>query len=248
MKLTFDWNCVIEVEEGREQASFVTDLVCEHRRGEIEVALLATSASENSRLQRFPGSAELFKKRVAKLGWDDLPVVPMPAIFSLSYIDSSFIIDDREAFDRDKNALWQVISLNVSSRALDHLRDEQILNDESIQSIELRKWRNIFCDVMSAYSHIHAKRDIFVTNNTKDFQKNHSKLALLGMEHISTPSKTRALIEKYDNLNSTTYPIASKIPRHFSQSSFICTISASMSSNLISGRRYSTKATDTCAP
>ena len=85
MKLTLDWNCVIEVEEQRQQASFAIDLVDRHRNGEFEVALLAASASENTKSKLFPGNAKLFKDRVAAIGWEDLPIVLMPGVWGLSY-------------------------------------------------------------------------------------------------------------------------------------------------------------------
>ena len=199
MKLTLDWNCVIEVEEGRSQASCVTDLVNAHRNGELEVALLAASASENTKSKLFPGNSGVFKRRVAQLGWDDLPLVPMPGIYGLSYWDFCFYVGDGEDFKRDMDALWQIIAPKMQSNPSDHLADVQTLDDNWIQSEALSKWRNAWCDVVSAYSHIHAGRDIFVTNNTRDFQKNADALALQGMENISTPAETRSLMEKLKN-------------------------------------------------
>jgi hypothetical protein len=64
MKLTLDWNCVIEVEEVRPQSGDVLELVRFHRLGVVEVALLAASASENTKSKVFPGNAKLFKSRV----------------------------------------------------------------------------------------------------------------------------------------------------------------------------------------
>lgn len=202
MKITLDWNCVIEVEECRPQATFVTELIEAHRIGEFEVALLAASASENTRSRIFPGNAEIFKTRIAQLGWNDLPLVPMPGIYGLSYWDFCFYVSDGEAFNRDRDALWQVIAPNIPSKPSDHLTDGLTVGDISIQSKTLSKWRNTWCDVISAYSHIYAGRDIFVTNNTRDFQRNAIKLAALGMAHISTPSETRSLIERLSTTSS----------------------------------------------
>lgn len=186
---------MIEVENLGPQAAFVIDLVNAHRKGEFEVALLAASASENNRSKLFPGNAAFFKKRVKQLGWDDLPIVPMPGILGLSYFDFCFYVGDGEAFERDVDALWQVIAPNVLRKPSDHLADGQKLNDDMIQSRELAKWRNTWCDVISAYSHIHAARDLYVTNNTSDFQKKAPALAKLGMNHISTPTDALGLVE-----------------------------------------------------
>lgn len=191
---------MIAVENQEPQATFVIDLVNAHRQNEIEVALLAASASENDKSKLFPGNAAFFKERVKKLGWDDLPIVPMPGIFGLSYIDFCFFVGDNEAFERDVDALWQVIAPNVPQKPSDHLADGQQLNDETIQSYELSKWRNTWCDVISAYSHIHAGRDIYVTNNTSDFQRKARSLANLGMEQIATPANVRNLIKRLEQV------------------------------------------------
>ncbi|WP_435256698.1 hypothetical protein ACSBLW_11175 [Thioclava sp. FR2] len=194
MKLTFDWNCIIEVEEGRAQAQYVIDLVDMHRQGHLEVALLAASASENSKSKRFPGNAELFTERLNGLGWQDLPLVPMPAVPSLSYYDFCFYLDENDNFEEDMGRLWEAIAPNVPREPTDRLPIGAILTDEVIQSEELSRWRNTWCDVVSAYSHIYAARDIFVTNNTRDFQSNWDKLSSLGMKHIATPKDTLAVI------------------------------------------------------
>lgn len=196
MKLTLDWNCVIEVEENRTQAENVTELIRFHRLGRFEVALLAASASENTKSKRFPGNAKVFKERVSKLGWQDLPLVPMPAVIGLSYWGFCYYVGDIEKFERDRDAIWQVMAPLVPRKPADHLSEGKKMTDDAIQSEDLSKWRNTWCDVISAYSHIQAGRDVFVTNNTKDFQKNASELAKLGMKHISTPLEALALVEQ----------------------------------------------------
>lgn len=196
MKLTLDWNCVIEVEEGRPQATYVTDLISFHRQGQFEVALLAASASENSKSKRFPGNARFFKDRVSALGWQDLPLVPMPGIFGLSYWDFCYSVEDGEMFERDMNAIWRAIAPNVPRKPSEHLPTGMRMTDEAIQSEALSTWRNTWCDVISAYSHIHDSRDVFVTNNTRDFQRNSEELSHLGMKHIYTPAETLDAVAK----------------------------------------------------
>jgi hypothetical protein len=199
MKLTLDWNCVIEVEENRPQATSVRDLISRHRKGQFEVALLAASASENSKSKLFPGNATLFVERVSALGWSDLPLVRMPGIFGLSYFDFCFYVGDAEKFESDMDALWQVIAPNVPRRPADHLPEGIQLSDEAIQSGHLWKWRNTWCDVVSAYSHIYAGRDIFVTNNTRDFQNNADKLFALGMRCITSPIEALSAVDGFSS-------------------------------------------------
>lgn len=196
MKLTLDWNCVIEVEEGRPQAQYVSNLIQLHRKGYFEVALLAASASENLKSKRFPGNAALFMDRVPALGWQDLPLVPMPGVWGLSYLDFCFFVEDGNAFERDMSELWQAIAPSIPSEPSEYLPEGVEITDAVAQSEGLSKWRNTWCDVISAYSHIHAGRDVFVTNNTRDFQKNAGKLSALGMKHISTPAAAHAMVSK----------------------------------------------------
>ena len=197
MKLTLDWNCVIEVEEDRPQAGYVKDLIRGHRQGQFEVALLAASASENAKSKRFPGNASLFVERVSALGWRDLPLVPMPAVIGLSYFDFCYYVGDADKFKHDMDALWQAIAPKVPRRPTDHLPKGIALSDDAIQSEHLWKWRNTWCDVVSAYSHIHDGRDIFVTNNTRDFQNNADKLSTLGMRCITSPMEAHAALDGF---------------------------------------------------
>lgn len=196
MKLTLDWNCVIEVEEDRPQAPCVRELIHSHRNGELEVALLAASASKNTRSKRFPGNAAFFCERISAIGWQDLPLVPMPGVIGLSYLDFCFIVGDDKQFKLDMDALWQAIAPKIPKDPSDHLPPGENLSDDLIQSEHLSKWRNTWCDVVSAYSHVHQRRDIFVTNNTRDFQANKEKLSALGMRHIGKPSEALAAVDK----------------------------------------------------
>ena len=186
-KLTLDWNCLIEIEDGRPQSNAVKALVEHHRSGLCDVALLATSASENSRSMRFPGNAALFQERIQKLGLDDLPILLAPGVWGLTYLDLAFWVDEKE-FEFLYPALWKAMFPKVNAEARSYLAIDETFDDEFIQSEALSSWRNRWCDVMSAYSHIYAKRDIFVTLNSRDFQKNGVQLAALGIGSILTPA------------------------------------------------------------
>jgi hypothetical protein len=195
MKLTLDWNCVIEVEQNGPQSTCVLQLIESHRAGRCEVALLAASASENSRSKRFPGNAGIFQERVSALGWTDLPIVRMPGVMGLSYWGFCYYVEDGEKYEQEVEALWKAIAPNVARDWRVYLPAGKEPSDDAIQSEELSKWRNTWCDVIFAYSHIHERRDIFVTNNTSDFQRNAKKLAELGMKHICAPKETLGLLD-----------------------------------------------------
>ncbi|MFN4157658.1 MAG: hypothetical protein ACK4GO_04540 [Gemmobacter sp.] len=193
LRFSLDWNCVIEVEEGRSQSSHVLALVDAHRRQRVNVALLAASASENTGSRVFPGSARAFLSRVERIGWHDLPIVLVPAIISLTFLDYSYIVNEEE-FPKQFDGVWSAMFPNFRRDPREHLAAGTALNDASIQSPTLCKWRNAWCDVMSAISHIDSQRDVFVTNNTRDFQRNATALAAFGMGRIETPENAAALL------------------------------------------------------
>ena len=111
----------------------------------------------------------------------------MVKVWGLSYWGFSSYPADSEAFKRDFDAIWHAIAPNCERNWKSYLTDKQAAIDNAIQSKPLAKWRNTWCDVMSAYSHINAKRDVFVTLNTRDFQRNSERLAELGMGKIRDP-------------------------------------------------------------
>lgn len=195
LKLTLDWNCAIAVEEERpKHAECVRQLIRLHRSGEIEVALLAASASENTKDKVLAPSSGIFGDRINALGWNDLPLVKVPMVIGLTYI-GAHLIADANAFKRDTDAIWSALFPSVPSDPRLHLAEGEPLTDATIQGVGMWKWRNKWCDVISAYSHIYARRDMFVTTNTADFQKHARQLAELGMTAIATPEEALQFIE-----------------------------------------------------
>lgn len=187
LRLTFDWNCLIAVENGGFQAEAVKDLIEGHKNNEFEVALLAVSASEalSNKVEgekgKLPSSARQFKERVAKLGWQDLPLLLAPATIGLTYIGLS-VISDPDRDDAIFNDLWRVMApQNMPRDPNDTLVPDVNSFRDGIGAADFKKWRNTWCDVMSAFCHVGDKRDVFVTTNTKDFQRKIKRLSQLGM-------------------------------------------------------------------
>lgn len=187
--LSFDWNCAISVENREASANAVEALVAAHRAGVVEVAVLAVSASENTRKKGFPPNAIVFRERLERLGWDDLPVVPAPAVADLTFFDNdSLYVGDAEAYETLVARLWGLLAGEVPRDPRACLAPEEDLG-KFIHSERLHKWRNRWCDVHSAWSHIMAGRDIFVTTNKKDFQRNAKALQEMGLQMAATPDE-----------------------------------------------------------
>lgn len=183
--LTFDWNCVLAVEKNEPDASAVTQLVDWHREGRIEVALLQVSASENLKGSReFPGSYDCFEERLRKLGWDDLPRLPTPGVIGLTFWDCCYFVDESVYTERS-DTLWSIIAPNLETFLDVWIATHGEPSDEEFSGPAFAKFRNAWCDVHSAYCHINERRDLFVTTNTRDFQRNSDALTPLGLVAVT---------------------------------------------------------------
>ena len=182
---TLDWNCVIAVESSESHGSCVLELVEKHRAGDIDVAITTVSAAENLAGSRvFPASAKEFNRRIANLGWGDLPLELGPAVISLSYIGMSKIVSS--SFTDEINKIWSILAPNVQ-RAL-----PKGLSQEELWSKKYSKWRNAWCDVHTLWTHISSGRDVFISLNTNDFQRNAIELRKVGLNQVQTPCEAVA--------------------------------------------------------
>ncbi len=190
-RFTLDWNCVISLETGDQHAPCVRELVESHRQGLADVALLQTSASENMRdTKGFPGSYKLFEDRLRSVSIDDLPRIPTPGVYDLTFWDQCYHVD--EAIYRllvDK--LRSIMAPNMADFVEKWSREKGEPTDEHFAGRDFARFRNSWCDVHSAYCHIYAQRDFLVTSNLRDFQKR--GLADLGLVALN-PEKAAALI------------------------------------------------------
>ncbi len=185
---TLDWKGIIALENGEPEGESVAKLVAAHQNDGCEVALLATSASENMKGTRgFPASFKEFRNRIEKLGLSTLPVLTTPGVFGLTFFDHCFFVNGDE-YEQLRGSIWSIIAPHIPSDFRKFARDQKIENNE-IADIALATWRNAWCDVHSLYCHIHHKQDVFVTTNTKDFQKHQQKLSELGVDDIRLPSE-----------------------------------------------------------
>ncbi|UYV38650.1 hypothetical protein N4R57_06270 [Rhodobacteraceae bacterium D3-12] len=180
--VTFDWNCILSIENGDANFDSIQLLIDAHHSGGIEVGLLATSASENMRgTKGFPGSYLIFEKRLARLGLSDFPIIPAPGVIGLTFIGHSYWCDE-ETYENLSNSLWDVIAPRQKNFVEEWVVvKDRAPTDDEFQSSEFAKYRNAWCDVHSAYCHVAEERDYFITSNTKDFPPDGAALSQLGL-------------------------------------------------------------------
>lgn len=178
---------MISVETDDEHAPYVHALVDLHRENKVKVALTTVSASESLRgSKEFPASAEAFRSRLKALDWEDLELLFAPMVLDMTYWGMSKIVGDGEAFEREIEAIWSVLGGTTSRRLPENLPAEELW------SKRWKKWRNVWCDVHTLWTHIDADRDVFVTTNTSDFQNKFNELRGLRLREVKTPREMLA--------------------------------------------------------
>jgi hypothetical protein len=184
---TLDTNCILAVDEGRPEASYIRHLVEHHERGTASVALVAISASEKQRPLRSITNFEQFIERVTKLGLGNLDILDPMAYWDVSFWDHGLRSDESMlALERKiHEMLFPKVEFDwpafCAARGIDvnspHLDD---------------KWRNAKCDVQAFWSHAYRKRDVFVTSDS-NFHAKTKKPRLLELRSGAIETPERAL-------------------------------------------------------
>ena len=185
---TLDTNCLIDVEENRPAAAAIRALATAHAGGAADVAVIAMSASENPKPgQRIHNFSE-FQDRLAILGLAHLSIVLPMMYFDISFWDRCLWTDEVMA-DLERQ-IHAILFPNVQFLWQDYCRDNGI---DPPPNSSVGKWRNCKCDVQAIWSHIHGRRDVFVTSD-RNFHNKRPALVALGAGQIECPGDAVKLI------------------------------------------------------
>lgn len=186
LKLTLDTNCVIDLENSSEPRSgALRSLVDAAGLGLVDVALVASSASEKQRDGGRLDSFAKFQNRLARLGLEHLTILKPLMRFDFSYWDWCLFADgpggDLVTLER---RIHEAMFPKMPPELAQHIS----------KGGKEKAWRNAQCDVQIAWCHIHGNRDILVTNNTRDFQRNNKMLIALGAKAICKPEEAAQIV------------------------------------------------------
>ncbi len=192
MKPTFtlDTNCVIAIADARPEAQAVLHLAEAHAIGSASVALLAISASERQTDGTTLTSFTQFKERLTQLGLGNLELLKPLAYFGIGYFDWCLMADQESVAIEQR--IHEVLFPGIPFRWPDFCLENGI--DPEATSVSTR-WRNAKCDVLAYWSHVHNKRDTFVTSDG-NFHKESKKSTLIRQfgGRIVTPSEASQLL------------------------------------------------------
>ena len=194
LSLTLDTNCIIAVDEQREESSAVIALAEAHRSGTANVALVAISASERQREGKTIETFSKFQARLATLGLGHLELLEPMTYWDLTFWDHGlWCNDEMETLER---SIHEVLFPNIHFLWTDYCA-ELGLNPKT--ALLASRWKNAKCDVQAFWSHAFRKRDVFVTSD-KNFHAESKKSRLLSIAggRIEHPTDAAALVNPRD--------------------------------------------------
>jgi len=189
---TLDTNCLLAVDESRPEAKDVFSLATAHAEGMASVGLVAISASEHQKSGQHLKSFDEFKTRVTNLGLSHLELLKPMMYWDVTFWDHCLYVD--EAMQGVEQQIHQILFSNIEFLWVDYCVAHGL--DQNNMAFD-KKWRNAKCDVQAYWTHVHSKRDVFVTSD-KNFHSATKKTALLALfgGSIETPPSASAMLRQ----------------------------------------------------
>lgn len=179
-KMVLDTNCIIDLEENRSAAHYIRLLIKAWKNEDIELAVVAVSASENQRDGTANRDFGIFKAKLSKVGLNGVHTLLPLNIWNLCYWNHCIWSSKKLAR----------LELKVRSILFPGIVP-QPPTDTSLNS----SWRNQMCDVLIAWSCIHHKWEYLVTRD-KNFHNHKHELATLDLCDVLSPKDAAYLCEK----------------------------------------------------
>ena len=141
--VTLEWNAVITWESpDRPQRKSLKQIVAMHGKT-IDVGIVTTAASENTKERELPASATAFSARLAEIEWDDLTFVYTLGVGGLTYYDWSIWAGSGD--NETVSAIWGVIAPKSIPESSEEFRTRNgISKDLPLAAPEFQKWRKYY--------------------------------------------------------------------------------------------------------
>ena len=167
LKFTLDTNCLIDVEDGRPAAEYVKRILSAAQDGIVDVAMVASSASERQKDNSFLTSLKHFEHRRKALGFDHLPMIHPLLRWDIGFWDQGLYASATS--EVRENLIYRTLFPNSPIEWPDYA-GQHAIQIEDLDSREYRRWRNQILDAQAFWAHDFNDRDAFVTSD-KRFKK-----------------------------------------------------------------------------
>ena len=176
-KFTLDTNCIIDLEENRPNAEHVRKLVQAWKNGQIELAVVAVSASENQESGTAHRDFSAFEEKLVNVGLDGAQHLLPLALWDVFYWDHALWPDND--MERLESEIRGILFPNIPVKQPEEIEQNS-------------KWRNHLCDILVAWSHAFHKWDYLVTGD-KNFHDHKDALKKVGINEVLYPKDAAQL-------------------------------------------------------
>lgn len=188
---TLDTNCLIDLDDDDRPAKpYVLAIIEAARSGNADVAILASSASEQQPGGRHLNDFADFRHRLVKLGLGDLTLLRPLCRWDMTFHDYALYAD--EALSARERLIFETLFPTTPSEWTDYAVANS-LEPKEVTSAGAWKWRNRLCDAQAFWCHEYYERDVFVTSD-KNFGRRLLSVADFAAAVIKTPSEAVALL------------------------------------------------------
>lgn len=193
IKVTLDYNCLIDLKEERPNAKAIRQIVDLHRQKHVQLLIPGISASE--RKKDHNGPAHFFDEFTDLLDHHKIPrecIVYPIARGDLTYSDASYLAPEDPAYKILEWEIHQILHPQIQYNYQVHCQ----ISGYTGQTVDL-KWLNRICDTQTMWCHLTCKSDVFVsTDENFHKQTKKPKLISLGAGNICKPDEALELISK----------------------------------------------------
>jgi hypothetical protein len=191
--VTLDNNCIIDLEQNREDAPQIKRLIQMHHNKEISLRVVAISASELKQdKQTHPQNFGEFVQRIQSAGLGGVEILPTLARFDLSFFGDYFGYSGRWQEELEK----EIQTVLFSEDEVEYGDFCQKYHCDEVAKEKWDEWVRRKCDVLTLWSHIWHNGDILVTRD-RDFleQMKKPKLRDLGAGKILRPTEAVRMLD-----------------------------------------------------
>lgn len=198
MRLTFDHNLLIDLEEGKEAGKELEYALGLHDSGEVTICVSAIGASERLREKAYASSFSAFQNRVRELSFREFEILKPLGYWNVTFWDWCVWGDQGPAGSVLEESIHRILFPQIEFSWQDHAdacgQDPNEASEE--QHSEWGRWRNRKCDTLAMWCHIYYGGDAFVTRDKAFHQPTKKpRLIALGAKNIVYPGEVAGLLD-----------------------------------------------------
>ena len=195
LKVTFDNNCLISLENLEPAAAHLNKIIIHHNNRKIKICIASVTSAELQKDKTIADSYQLFLNRIETLGLNNVEILQSVSNWSMGYWGSAF----RSSSEADYSLIKRIHVVMWPDTPFSHEDYCKLSQRKAYISGVAKKWRSKEMDVLTLFSHIRNSCDIFVSADP-DFgspgSKKKQELELLGAQKIMTPDEAEHWIHQ----------------------------------------------------